>query len=246
MNTKQKILGVLLISLVVLNSGCVYLRLLQVKRQLKDFNNNFILSDEGGLTLIFKNPVLLENDIVWLMKDKPIDTQQSENGELWKYQLEKKYAEAKREEGDFDIPVSMFFQNDKLVKVIFPERFLKDLSIPLLKRMLSSMGKADIDKLNRQAESRFEGKNASEIPKKKYVLNVLGVPYENKTKEGVTDFIYVYTFKKNDNQSTNKKSELKINFSFENTQDRLERAEFNLNGLGFSLNFSVDDNDTKM
>ncbi|MGH7901329.1 MAG: hypothetical protein ACRENZ_06275, partial [Thermodesulfobacteriota bacterium] len=79
----------------------------------------------------------------------------------------------------------------------------------------------------------------------KYVLNVLGVPYENKTKEGVTDFSYIYSLKKDDNHSNYNEFELKIGFSFENTEDRLEMAEFNLNGLRFSLNFSVDDNETK-
>lgn len=245
MKLKQRLVQFLLILIVLSNTGCVYLRLLQVKRQLNDFHNNFNLSDDGGLTLIFKNPVLLEKDIVWLMKNKPLDAERSENGELWRYILEKHYAEANREEDNFDIPISMYFQNEKLVEITFPERFLKDLSIPLLKKMLSSMGKAAIDKVNRQLESSFEGSNASEIPKKKYVLNVLGIPYENKTIEGVTDFNYLYTLKNTGNNSKDKEFEFKINFSFENTQDRLEKAEFNLNGLGFSLKFSVDDEDTK-
>ena len=245
MKLKQRLVQFLLILIVLSNTGCVYLRLLQVKRQLNDFHNNFNLSDDGGLTLIFKNPVLLEKDIVWLMKNKPLDAERSENGELWRYILEKHYAAANREEDNFDIPISMYFQNEKLVEITFPERFLKDLSIPLLKKMLSSMGKAAIDKVNRQLESSFEGSNASEIPKKKYVLNVLGIPYENKTIEGVTDFNYLYTLKNTGNNSKDKEFEFKINFSFENTQDRLEKAEFNLNGLGFSLKFSVDDEDTK-
>ncbi|MDE0476593.1 MAG: hypothetical protein OXI02_00820, partial [Candidatus Dadabacteria bacterium] len=51
--------------------GCRLFRFLDVKGQLGDFSENFNVSDHDGLSLTFKNPVLLAGDIEWLMVYSP-------------------------------------------------------------------------------------------------------------------------------------------------------------------------------
>ena len=46
--------------------GCVYLRLLAIKRQLADFDRHFTLQQADGLRLICRDPVLLSQDFTWM------------------------------------------------------------------------------------------------------------------------------------------------------------------------------------
>jgi len=156
MTLKNTVAHVLILIIAISASGCVYLRLYQVKRQLRDFEENFRLDDENGLTMEFIHPVLLDKDIVWLMKNEPSSRVTKGDGESWVYILEKQYI-SKNEEENYDIPISMSFRNGKLLEITFPDRFLKYLSKPLLIKMFSSMGDANINKLSKRADSIFKG-----------------------------------------------------------------------------------------
>ena len=59
MNLRSKIKFIFLaFFLIGLVTGCVYLRFLKVKNQMADFNKNFEITEENGLSLNFLNPVL--------------------------------------------------------------------------------------------------------------------------------------------------------------------------------------------
>ena len=122
--------------IIITLSGCILFRMLEVRDQLNNFDVNFDLNDERGLTLVFKNPVLLSDDVIWLMKGSPVSVKPEQEGQLWTYVFEKQYASSQDEDGAYDIPIVMVMKDDKLTEVSFPERFLKNLSIPLLKKML--------------------------------------------------------------------------------------------------------------
>ena len=53
-------------------SGCVYLRLLQIKKQLLEFDRNFSLSGRSSLVIEFKNPVLYAKDARFLIGADPL------------------------------------------------------------------------------------------------------------------------------------------------------------------------------
>jgi len=241
MNLKQKIIYILFVFLISSTFGCVYLRLFQVKRQLNEFANNFLLSDESGLTLVFKNPVLLDRDVKWLMKSEPLSREKKDDSELWEYILEKQYVDSDYEEENYDIPISMSFRNGKLLEITFPDRFLKYLSKPLLIKMFSSMGDANINKLSKRADSIFKGNNPSEIPKMKYILYVLGKPYTTEGANDRTRFKYLYRLKNSDKETAPDEFKFESIFSFRNGDESLEIAEFNIRGLKMSLNFSVEE-----
>ena len=67
----------------LLSSGCVYLRLLELKRQLAAFERNFTLETSEGVRLGFLRPVLLTRDIRWLGL-KPETVQQTGEIEQWR------------------------------------------------------------------------------------------------------------------------------------------------------------------
>ena len=237
----DKRISIIFILFIVSSTGCVYLRLLQVKRQLNDFENNFELNDQNGLKFVFKNPVLLSDDIIWLMKNDPLSTEQTENGENWVYVLEKQYLDEDTDKVNYDIPMLFYLRDDKLVEMTFPERFLKNLSKPLLIKMLGSMGKSEISKSTRTAGTEFKGSNSDEIPKKRYIISVLGEPYKDETTDQTETLTYLYNLKKSDMAKENDQFDLKMTFSFRDNNETLEKAEYNFNGLTMSLSLVADE-----
>ncbi len=244
MRLLDKKISIIFLLFIVSSTGCVYLRLLKVKRQLNDFENNFALNDENGLKFVFKNPVLLSDDIIWLMKNDPLSREQTENGEIWVYVLEKQYLDENTDKVNYDIPILFYVRDDKLVEMTFPERFLKNLSKPLLIKMLGSMGKSEISKSTRSAGTEFKGSNSDEIPKKRYIISVLGKPYKDETTHHTQTFTYLYNLKKSDMAKEDDKFDLKMTFSFGDVNDSLEKAEYNFNGLTMSLSLVTEEKES--
>ena len=238
-------LSIVFFLIILSSTSCVYLRLLKVKRQLNDFESNFELNDENGLKFVFKNPVLFPQDIIWLMKTDPLSTEKTNNGELWTYLLEKQYLVQNTDEDNYDIPLLFHVRDNKLVEITFPERFLKNLSKPLLIKMLGSLGKSEISKSTRSAGTEFKGSSLDDIPKKKYIISVLGAPYESKSTDHTEISTYLYNFKRKDSAKEKDGSDLKMTFSFRSDNEMLEKAEYDFNGLRMSLTLSAEGKDPK-
>ncbi|MEM4408731.1 MAG: hypothetical protein QXI19_08310 [Candidatus Caldarchaeum sp.] len=178
---KRALLLLFALTLIAPTSGCVYLRLLETKKQLSAFSTYFDLKDDGGLKLIFKKPVLTGSDIIWLTRHNPSESHASPEGTTWIYVFRKIHAtqeDLTAEGNKYDIPLKMHFANDRLSEVTFPERFLKFISIPLLKRMLESIGEAKVDRSEKAANSTFLGHSSWEIPTEKQIRLLLGSPTE--------------------------------------------------------------------
>lgn len=237
----RKISYLSLIFILLLSTGCVFLRLLKVKNQLNDFDTNFDLHDQRGLTLVFKNPVLLSDDMVWLMKGEPSEMKKIETGELWTYIVEKEYPLTKNEEENYDIPLIMIMEYGKLSELSFPERFLKNLSIPLLKRMFASMGNADVSKLSKSANSEFKG-TQSEIPTVDNVLEALGKPYSIESTGEESKYYYLYYIKKPEWDTSEKNFKFELEFRVDNEDKTLLGSRGTIRGLKLSMDFNQAQN----
>lgn len=225
------------LSLVILSTvtGCVYLRFLKLKNQMADFNKNFEITDENGLSLVFLNPVLKKSDMVWLMGTEPTIMEVDGNPDNWIYELKKRYRGKKKEEGDFDIPLDLAFEKNKLTVFTMPERFTKYFSKSLFEKFLSTLGQAEIDKGDKQANSTYEGASKTEIPTTKEIRAVLGNPYSGKaTKEELT-YVYRYKILSPDPE---KNLGVRITFNFNKDTDYLASVVANIKGLKVKISFS--------
>lgn len=238
MKPKRILASILLIAVILPLVSCVYMRLYKVQNQLKSFEENFELSDENGLTLVFLNPVLKSDDMIWLMKNSPYSVKENDRGELWTYVFEKQYLKSSNENGEYDIPILMVMREDMLVEITFPKRFLKNLSIPLLKRMFSSMGDADISKLKKSANSQFRGENPDEIPKMENVIETLGEPYDKEQSDKFTKLTYLYHLKNDSSESGSTGFEFRTEFIISDDDKALQKATGTIRGLTMSLDFS--------
>lgn len=242
MKLKRRVIYSGIVFFLISITGCVYLHLLEVRRQLSNFENNFEIRDQNELTLVFLKPVLLTEDIIWLTELGPTSEEETGQGKLWKYTFEKQYSGPKDEKGDFDIPIIMLFQgDDKLREIRFPERFLEFVSKPLLIRMFKSMGYSQISKLRRSATSKFQG-SSMEIPRKQFILNVLGKPSDIENSDHTSKFVYKYNLKKG--KPADKDFKILVNFTFQRGDDKLRKAEGGLGDMKLFMDFSVDGSDS--
>ncbi len=230
-------IGIFLVMLTL--SGCIFFRMLSFKDQLNDFETNFDLNDERGLTLVFKNPVLLSDDVIWLMKGSPGSVEFEDEGELWTYVFQKQHTTSQEEGSTYDIPILIIMEDDKVVEITFPERFLKNLSIPLLKEMLSSMGNADVSKLGRSASSKYSGKDTSEIPTTDNVQETLGVPYETQVIEENTKLTYLYYLEDARGDASEDNLNLELWFVASSDDKVLKRVGGKIRGIKLSLDFEA-------
>jgi len=236
MTIRKKFVFIFL-SFVILSTitGCVYLRFLKLKNQMADFNKNFEITEKNGLSLVFLNPVLKKSDMVWLMGTEPTIMEVDGNPDNWIYELKKRYRGKKNEEGNFDIPLDLTFEKNKLTVFTMPERFSKYFSKSLFAKFLSTLGQAEIDKGDKQASSTYEGASKTEIPTTKEIRAVLGKPYIlNPSKE---DFAYVYRYKVL-SPDPEKNLGVKFTFNFNKETDFLESVVANIKGLKINISFS--------
>ncbi len=235
--TIRKKIAFSLLALVIFSTvtGCVYLRFLKLKNQMADFNKNFEITEDKGLSLVFLNPVLKKSDMVWLMGTEPTIMEVDGSPDNWIYELKKRYRGKKNEEGDFDIPLDLTYKKNKLTVFTMPERFTKYFSKSLFEKFLSTLGQAEIDKGEKQANSTYEGASKTEIPTTKEIRAVLGNPYSGGVTKEARTFIYRYKILSPDPE---KNLGVRITYNFNKKTDYLESVVANIKGLKVKISFS--------
>lgn len=235
--TFRKKIALSFLAIIILSTvtGCVYLRFLKLKNQMADFNKNFEITEDNGLSLVFLNPVLKKSDMVWLMGTEPTIMEVDGNPDNWIYELKKRYRGKKNEKGDFDIPLDLKFEKNKLTVFTMPERFTKYFSKSLFEKFLSTLGQAEIDKGDKEAISTYEGAKKTEIPTTKEIMAVLGKPYSGGATKEARTFIYRYKILSPDPE---KNLGVRITYNFNKETDYLESVVANIKGLKVRISFS--------
>jgi len=228
----------ILLIITTLLSGCVYYRLLKLKRQFEHFEDNFEIEDKKGLTLVFKNPILNKKDIKWLLNNEPTKVL-DENGNSWLYILTKKNVDGIKEEKNYDIDIMTDFEKGKLKEFTLPKRFLENLSKEMLAKMFKSMGKSDVNKSEKKAGATMQGKKEG-LPTIYDVLYTLGEPYEKQEEKETTKLKYIYTLKKPENGSELKPFSLIFDFDINNKDKVIRKSVVNINGLKMVIDFVVE------
>ncbi len=190
------LIAVTLILMLVL-SGCVYLRLLKFKHQLVKFDEFFRVEVTDRFTLHFLKPMLFAKDFIHLSKFQPSRKHPLPNGERWNYIFYKIDPD-----GNVSIPhVSVVFEmvfNEKkrLRSFTLSPIFLAMTPPEFLKISLRSLGTAKVDKKKRQvrADSASLPKTQLELPKRDTIVNVLGLPFDIQDQEDGSQ-LYLYHFR---------------------------------------------------
>jgi hypothetical protein len=165
--------------LALLLSGCVYLRLLQLKHQLGDFDRNFAVQTREGLRLECLQPVLLADDLRFL-GFYPATIKTLGVAEQWRIRWVKQMPAGGGERGHYDIAFDLFFTAGKLNAVHIPENYFAFMPKEVVVAGLKSLGGAKVDKSSRSIETNVLTQLREHIipPSAKGVSEMLGRPTE--------------------------------------------------------------------
>ena len=237
--SQREILVSFLLILCLGAGGCRLFRFLEVKGQLGNFGENFSVSDHDGLRLIFKKPILLAEDMEWLMVySPPVKTRVSQEIELWTYHLMKKYPDRKSESGNFDLAMGMKLCSGKLCEIVFPERLTKYINKEVLGKVMGSVGGAEVKKLAKTSTATVRSLKSKEIPNLSEVKEIFGRPYVKLSEEDGSVFVYKYRLR--DKTPKGKYVTFRLLLSFNEETTKLKRLVLPLRSVKLTMNFGAD------
>jgi hypothetical protein len=175
----------------VLFSGCVYLRLLQLKRQLAQFDENFVLVDSDDFDLRFRRPVLTGDDLRWLGAEPKV-IQETDTGAEWLIRWVKVPPAGANEPFEYDMEFHTRFAKDRLSEIVIPKRYFAYFSKDLFVNLLRSTGAAQVNKEKKQAEAQTETPPKATVPNLKDVKGMLGAPTQQSVVGSQTMYFYSY------------------------------------------------------
>jgi hypothetical protein len=228
------LLGALLVPL----GGCVYLRLLEVKHQLADFEKHCVLENRDALAVIFLNPVLQKEDILHLAKRGPTFVEDDPLQAMWQYHFTKVYPSPQEGEGGVrDVPVRLHFQENKVRMGTLPEPFYRLMPRAFLVEALRAVGRARVNPVTRYGRGEFyesREKWETPIPRKQDFLELLGRPYSEEIAESTSTLTFVYRLQRSGPDS-GPPTEARTRLTFLKGVEDLVEAEAKFAGMGFSL-----------
>jgi uncharacterized protein YndB with AHSA1/START domain len=176
-------------------SGCVYLRLLNIKNQLADFDTHFKIELKDGLTVHHLSPVLYNKDVLYLTKVIPSRVVEKEEGYTWTFEFEKLNQDNVTVETGKEIRFDMAFnRGNRINTFVFHEMFLQIVPPEFIEYSLRALGNAHVDKRERKVDadtSVWSGKML-EAPVVVAIRENLGVPISEVKDETALTLTYRY------------------------------------------------------
>lgn len=182
-----------LLAIALFSSGCVYLRLLQLKNQLAEFEKHFTIDTASGVQVTCRHPVLYDDDLRWLGIEPQSITRKAD-GEHWHVRWVKDPPEGVTESAVYDVELEAELRDRRLKSARIPERYFEFVSKDLFVSMLRSTGSARIEREKRRAEVRTGGSASAPAnrPKLAAIESMLGLPTERTVADGVVRCLYRY------------------------------------------------------
>jgi hypothetical protein len=190
--------------------GCVYLRLLEFKKQLSRFDENFTMPATDDISLQCLHPLLQPDDVRWLGA-VPKTTVVRDGGEDWVIRWVKENAPGVKEVAVYDMEMDLRFLDGRVVEARVPKRYLAYVSRELFLNMLRSTGTAKVNKGDHRADARTETPPASALPNLSKVKAMLGDPTRKET--SATRIVHFYRYRLDSAESTAKAIE--VSFAFD-------------------------------
>lgn len=174
----------------LLLSGCVYLRLLEFKRQLGKFDTHFSLRTDDGLAIACHTPVIRTGDVRW-MGAKPESVRTLGHAERWQLRMVKSLPPGVTEAAKYDILLELTFADDKLTRVSIPEAYFATLPKSFVIGIIRSFGGGRIDRSQKKIEATVGSSDiATGRPRLAAFNRLLGVPSEQRTEGTMTVLRY--------------------------------------------------------
>jgi len=163
----------------LLLGGCIYLRLLELKHQLAEFDRYFATDTRDGLKITCHEPVLLDEDMAFFHL-VPESRQRAGVAERWHFRWVKVNATPGEEPATFEMTADFVYVNHRLTSVLLPERFFAFMPKPFFLAMVKAFGQANVDEAKRTASANVHvDLGPDELPRRLTradLTAMLGVP----------------------------------------------------------------------
>ncbi|TAN48356.1 MAG: hypothetical protein EPN21_15050 [Methylococcaceae bacterium] len=231
-----------LASVALLLSGCVYLRLLETKNQIADFDHNFRVDTGNHFTVHFLRPTLLSDDFTNLSGIEPTTHQVQETSQSNIYTFQK----IDVNDNVVDAPAGnlifklTFDEHDRLTSWDFSPAFLIMAPAAFLEASIRSLGSATIDqgKHRVSADSDSLDKVAAQLPPRSSIVAALGEPVEIAHRQNSLRYIYRFRLDGravDESHEKNRYAEAKLDF--DKQTDRLQKMSSRFAGLKIAINY---------
>ncbi len=230
-------------------AGCVYLRLLEFKNQLDDFDQNFATHvEDSHFVLFFKDPMLYEKDITYLTEVDPSQKDQLGAGEKWVYT----FARTSEDEDSEDETTALAGPNliftittnheDKMNSARFSEVFLEIIPPKFFEYSLRAMGNAEVDTKKRHVYAKIENvdKDMLNLPTREELVEKLGIPNKVEEEENKDYTLLVYKYRLKGTQPTEKKDDpgkAEARLQFNKDSNLLVEVKCQFAGLKLSIDY---------
>ena len=216
---KSHFIPLLLIGAIsLLLAGCVYLRLLDLKKQLSRFDENFTIPPTEDLTIYCLHPLLQADDVRWL-GGVPKTIQPCDDGEEWVIRWVKEPAPGVREASVYDMEIDVRFVDGRVVEARVPKRYLAYVSKDLFLNMLRSTGTAKVDKDGRKADAQTEAPATAPMPNLGTIKAMMGEPTRKQSSPGRIVHFYRYQ----PDSATVTAKPIEISFAFDSASGDLRK-----------------------
>jgi hypothetical protein len=179
-----------LAALCLLLGGCVYLRLLELKRQLADFDRYFAVDESNGLAFTMQKPVLLVDDMDFF-ELAPESTEQLGAALRWHLRWIKDYAAPGEHATDYEVEADFTFVDGRLVRLHLPERIFSFVQKSFVLQALRSLGHASVDKSSHSARTTLDPAGLAPLTRTD-LLHFLGAPLDLQREGSQLLLHYVY------------------------------------------------------
>ena len=194
---KRLLAFALIASLALTLSGCVYLRLLNFKNQLKSFDRNVRVENASGLSLAFSNPVVRDSDFTFITRSPPTKAQslsKQQSVERWTWTFRKRKAQPDHKAYSIDFETD--FEAGFLTRMRIDEDFVDLIGRDFILAMFGSIGDAKINTVRRSASASVDAENLDEIslPSLARILDTMGPPSRKKPTDESIEYEYEFNF----------------------------------------------------
>ncbi|MFB3786928.1 MAG: hypothetical protein ACE15F_11230 [bacterium] len=224
-------------------SGCVYLRLLEFQNQLAQFDQFFRVEVDGRFILHILEPKILSQDLIYLSSLDPSRRETGEAGETWYYVFQKLKPDSTLDSPDTQIVFSLGFnEKQRLVAVTFSPLFLKIVPPEFLEQSLRSLGKAEIDKKNRQLRAKPESlpKIKQALPTRALIEKGLGIPFSSTVQDATANVTYRYRLQPPEGvtvKDPENRRKAVVELFFKSGNNKLTKMDANFAGLKITIHY---------
>lgn len=222
-------------------AGCVWLRLLEIKNQLADFDEHVrVQVADRHFIVNLLHPVLTSEDFAYLTKLNPSRTETLPQGYRWFLDFSMDPAASKAQAAKTVTFAMTFTPEHKLSAFDFSPLFLEMAPAVFLEASIRSLGLGKVDQGKRQMKVDPEDlpKLTAKLPSRKDILAVLGPPTDSFPHEGL--LVLQYKFKaetKPVEPEYEKRRQAEAKLFFDPAKDELVRLAGRFAGLKLSIDY---------